>query len=118
MEFYEVFYLKIKEFLWNLYLEIVEVKELHLTARRGILSLLEKIGKDMLQLKNWHPLTLLNVDNKIYAKILAKHLEKCVQHFIHPSQTGFVKGRHLAENILKINEIIQTCEVQNRTDFW
>ena len=108
-DFYKMFYPKIKHFLLNLYLEVIETKELHLSARRGVLSLIEKIGKDMLRLKNWHPLTLLNVDNKIFAKILAKRLEKSFKYIIHYSQTGFIKGRYLAENILKINEIMQHC---------
>ena len=83
---------------------------MHLSAKRGILLLLEKIGKDMLVLKNWRPLTLLNTDNKIYAKILAMRLEKSTKYIIHHSQPGFSKGRHLAENIMKINEVMQHCE--------
>ena len=110
-DFYKVFYLKLKPFLLQLFEEIVHTKKFHLSARRGILSLLEKVGRDMIRLKNWRPLTLLNTDNKIYAKILAKRLSEGAQHIFHHSQTGFLKERHLAENILKINEIMHHCEV-------
>ena len=110
VEFYKVFYDKLKPFLHELYLEIVKAEELHLTAKRGILSLLEKVGKDAIFLNHWHPLTLLNMDNKIYPKILANRLEKCQKYIIHHSQTGFCKGRHLAENIIKILQVTEKCD--------
>ena len=87
--------------------QIIEEKSFHLTARRGILSLLEKPKKDVLRIKNWCPLTLLNIDNKIYTKVLANRLQSVFNTIIHPSQTGFVKGRHLADNILKIQEVME-----------
>ena len=107
LNFIKFFYPKIKNFLWQLCLEIAEQGEFHLSAKRGILSLLEKIGKDGLILDNWRPLTLLNTDNKIYSKILATRMAKTYKHIIDSSQTGFISGRQLAENIIKINEIIQ-----------
>ena len=108
--FYKIFYVKLKTFLHHLFLEIAETGCMHTTARQGILSLLEKIGKNPLNLASWCPLTLLNTDNKIYGKILANRLQQTFDKIIHHSQTGFVKGRHLAENILKINEVINYCD--------
>ena len=93
-----------------MFTEIVDEEELHLSAKRGILSLLEKINKNPIKLNNWRPLTLLNSDQKIYSKILALRLEKSTKHIIHHSQTGFAKGRHMAENIIKILEIVSVCD--------
>ena len=107
----KVFFPKLQDFLWNLYLEICEAGELHLTARRGIISLLEKLGKDGLFLKNWRPLSLLNADYKIFSKILANRLKHALPHVIHHSQTGFMQGRYMAEGIMKIQEIMQTCDL-------
>ena len=59
IDFYKVFYPKIREFLLKLFHEIVREGEFHLSAKRGILSLLEKVGKESLLLRNWHVLTLL-----------------------------------------------------------
>ena len=83
---------------------------MHVSTRRGILSLLKKLGKDSLFLKSWYPLTLLNTDNKIYGKILANRMNYVLQKIVHHSQTGFVKGRLAAENILKIMEVINYCK--------
>ena len=44
---------------------------LHLSARRGIINLILKKNRDPVYLKNWRPLTLLNTDYEIIAKIIA-----------------------------------------------
>ena len=109
-DFWKVFWVKVKFLYEEVIQESVMDGELHQMAREGVLSLLEKVGKDILNLKNWHPLTLLNVDNKIYSKALATRLQKTQQLLICEEQTGFVKGRHLATNIVKILGVIEKCE--------
>ena len=123
-DFYKVFFGKIKNILFDVYLESIEEGSLHLTTRRGIISLLEKLGKDPLDLNCWRPLSLLNTDNKIYAKILANHLQETLPDIIHPSQTGFIKNRYLADNLIKINEILYEYRIKDAPsliinfDFW
>ena len=112
-EFYKLFWPKIKEFYYQVILEVIEEDEFHLTARRGIISLLEKIGKSGLKLPEWRPLSLLNCDNKIYTKAIASRLQKLQKEYIHPSQTGF-KGRYMAEGVMKILEVIHRCETEGR----
>ena len=51
-----------------------------------------------------------NADNKVYGKILANRLAKTTDTIIHHSQTGFCKGRQLAENIMRINEVMHYCD--------
>ena len=60
--------------LLNAYNYAVNKGELHLSARRGVINLIPKKDKDGIFLKNWRPLTLLNVDYKILAKALALKL--------------------------------------------
>ena len=84
---------------------------MHLSARQGVISLLEKPAKEMIRIKNWRPLTLLNTDNKIYTKLLARQLQNVLWTIIHASQTGFRKNRQMSENIIKIMEVIETCEI-------
>ena len=110
IDFYKVFWGRLKTFLLDLYSEIVEDGEFHLSGKRSVLSLLEKTGRDPLYIKNWRPLSLLNSDNKIYGKMLANRQQVAMEEIIHSSQTGFMKGRLLAENILKLQEILQKCQ--------
>ena len=111
--FYKVFWLKICDLLLNVYNEAISKGEFHLTAKQSIISLLEKTDKNPLRLKSWHPLSLLNTDNKIYMKIFARRMQKASEHIIHPSQQGFIKGRYLAENIIKIQEIMEKCNKED-----
>ena len=93
----------------GLYQEVVQEGKLHLSAHRGIITLMEKVDKCILKLKSWRPLTLLNLDGKIYRKILANRMNKALNDKIHYSQTGFMKGRSLHENVMKIMEVINHC---------
>ena len=78
--------------------------ELCISQRRGIITLTPKDDGSLLELTNWRPITLLNVDFKIASKAIAKRFESILPFLIHSDQTGFVKGRYIGENIRLIND--------------
>uniref|UniRef100_A0A3P8RWR8 Reverse transcriptase domain-containing protein n=1 Tax=Amphiprion percula TaxID=161767 RepID=A0A3P8RWR8_AMPPE len=67
-----------------------------------VITLSHKKGKNPLQCGSYRPVSLINVDAKILAKILATRLEKFLPSLIHPDQVGFVKGRHSADNVRRL----------------
>ena len=71
-----------------------------------LLFLLPKPGKDPSQMSNYRPLSLLNCDYKILAKILALRLEKAVLSIIQPDQVGFIPGRLPLNNMCRVLQII------------
>ena len=77
-----------------------------MSQRNGIIPLLPKKDKDCLYIKNNRPISLLTVDYKIFAKLLANRLKKCIHKLIHPDQSGFLKGRNIGSNIRLILDII------------
>ena len=83
-----------------------ETGKLSISQRQGIISLIPKEKKDVEYLKNWRPVSLLNVDYKIATKTIATRLEKVLPHIIHPSQSGYIKGRYIGENIRQIVDIM------------
>ena len=83
---------------------------LNLSARRGCISLLPKKGKDTRYLKNWRPLTLLNIDYKILAKVLANRIKRVLNSIISENQYGFMEKRNIAVNIRKTMDIYDYCE--------
>ena len=54
-------------------------------------------------MKNWRPISLVNVDAKLVSKTLAKCLEKVLPELIHFNQNAFVKGRTIFDAIRTIN---------------
>ena len=71
-----------------------------ISQRQGIRALIPKNNKDTHYLKNWRPVTLLNVDYKIATKTIALRIEKVLPHLINPTQTGYVKGRFIGESMI------------------
>ena len=51
-------------------------------------------------MSNYRPITLLNTDYRLLAKILASRLGPLLGHAIGPSQTAFLPGRQIGDNIL------------------
>ncbi|GBG66019.1 hypothetical protein CBR_g54999 [Chara braunii] len=66
---------------------------------RGVITLLYKKG-DKQNVRNWRPISLLNVAYKILAKVLARRLAPILPALVGTDQGAFVKGRSIAENIL------------------
>ena len=58
-------------------------------------------------MKNWCPISLVNVDAKLASKTLAKRLEKVLPEVIHFNQNAFVKGRTSFDAIRTINDAIE-----------
>jgi hypothetical protein len=73
-EFYITHWEQIKDEFFLLVNDTFEKKELTPSQYKGVLTLLHKSGERE-DIRNWRPLTLLNSDYKIIAKILAERLK-------------------------------------------
>ena len=61
--------------------EALNSRSLGCSINRGIIKLIPKDG-DKTLLKNWRPITLLNVSYNFFAKILALRLETILPKFV------------------------------------
>jgi hypothetical protein len=66
------------------------------TLTEGTLSFLFKRG-DPREVRNYRPISLLQVDYKIYANILVQRIKLALDYFVSPEQLGFVPGRQIGE---------------------
>ena len=73
----------------------------------GVITLLPKKDKDLLDIKNYRPISLLTVDYKIIAKTMANRLKNCIDSVIHPDQSGFLKGRNIGNNVRLLLDVIE-----------
>lgn len=74
------------------------------SQRSALISLIFKKG-DRLQHKNWRPISLLNVDYKLCARVLAGRLLKVIHHVVAPDQTCGVPGRFIGENVALLRDL-------------
>ena len=84
-----------------------EFGELSNSQKQAIITLIEKKGKDKRMIRNWRPISLINVDAKIASKTLAKRLEKVLPEIIHSNQNAFVKGRSIFDAIRTIDDLME-----------
>lgn len=79
------------------------------------ITVLPKEGKDHTLPGNYRPISLLNTDIKILAKILANRLKPILLTVIHPDQTGFIMGREARDNSNRALQLIHWVESQGTT---
>ena len=86
--------------------------ELYNSQKQAVITLLEKKGKDKRLIKNWHPISLINVDAKIASKTLAKRLEPILPELIQCGQDAYVKGRSIFDAVRTIDDILDYTRPQ------
>lgn len=88
VEFYTFFWDIVKTPLLNMYKDCITNNEVMSTVKQGLISLTPKPNKDPLCLENWRPITLLNVDYKLFAFVYSRRLESNLGIIINEGQTG------------------------------
>ena len=106
-EFYKIFWKDIKTYLINSLNYSFQQSQLTEIQTQSIITLLPKHGKDPTFLENWRPISLLNIDYKIASKSIANRLKNVLESIISPSQTGFIKGRYIGENIRLLCQMLE-----------
>ena len=107
IEFYLVFWPDICDLVMNSFNFSLQNGTMSVSQRNGVITLLPKKDKDHLLIKNYRPITLLNVDYKILAKCLANRIKRVIYGLIHPDQSGFLKGRNIGNNVRLILDLIE-----------
>ncbi len=83
------------------------------SQRMSSITLLPKEGKDTSQIGNWRPITLTNCDLKIYTKLLANRVSRVLDKIIHPSQTAYIPGRSVHDNLRMFEFYRSYCQEHN-----
>lgn len=76
-------------------------------SMQAYITLVPKIDKDHTLCGNYRPISLTNLDLRIYSKIIANRLTPIIPRYIHLDQVGFVKGREARDNTLKTLTLLE-----------
>ena len=79
----------------------------------ALICLIFKNKGDRSDLKNWRPISLLNVDYKIIAKALTNRLQKIMPEIIQEEQTCGVKGRNIHDNLMILRDTVDYVNNEN-----
>ena len=108
-EFFKFFWSKLKYFILRCINYSYEKGELPQTLRTCVITCLPKQNKSREYLKNWRPISLLNVVYKIASASIANRL-KTVLNLIISDTHGFLDGRYIGESTRIIYDIMNYCE--------
>ena len=109
IEFYETFWDLISNPLVASFNESFAKGTMSPSQRQAVITLTEKKDQDRCDLKNWRPISLLNIDAKIASKVIA---ERILPGLIHHNQSGYIPGRNISENIRSILDIMDYTKVK------
>ena len=96
--------------LLNSWQHSVKIGKLSDGQRLSTITLLPKDGKDKLKIENWRPITLTNCDVKIFTKLLSKRVSSVLHKIIIPTQTAYIPGRQVADNLRLLEMYRSHCE--------
>ena len=101
-EFYQEFWLDIREVLFNSFIESIGRGDMTPSQRIGILTLIPKpkTPVELCYIKNWRPITLLNTDYKIFTHVIKNRLIKAIPCIISNVQSGFQAGKSSCDNLI------------------
>ena len=112
-EFFKFFFKDIGFYILQSLNEGFDSGELSVTQRQGVIVCIPKDNKPKMYLKNWRPISLLNITYKLGSSILANRIKQVLPNIINNCQKGFLKGRYIGENIRLIYDIMLHTEINN-----
>ena len=98
--------------LLNSYNDSFQKGSLSISQKRGTITLIPKGDINLMDLKNWRPISLLNIDYKLLSKVLVKRMERHLPKLIHTDQTGFISGRYIGQNIRLLSDIMDFSDTK------
>ena len=112
-EFFKFFWKDLGTFITRAINQSYKSNEFSEPNKLGVITCIPKHGKPKQFLKNWRPISLLNVIYKLASGSIAERMKTVLDKLINKDQTGFIKGRFIGENIRLVYDIMHFTEQNN-----
>lgn len=116
-EFYKVFKEKVSVILNEIFEEVFKKERVSPRMGLGLMKIIYKKKGDKTELKNFRPITMLNTDFKILAKVLANRLKNVMPNIIETNQAYGVKARDIADVTSSIRDIVGYIKEKGKTAY-
>lgn len=81
--------------------------ETPISWKQAIISVIPKTGKDRTDCSSYRPISVLNIDYRLFASIMAKRLENIIPQLIDTDQAGFIKNRQTQDNVRRALYLVE-----------
>ena len=71
---------------------------------------MKKKDKDKRLIKNWRPISLLNVDSKLISKPLGNRLQDVMPNLVSENQSAYVNNRFISKSGKLISDILEITD--------
>ena len=106
-EFYETFWQELKAPLLESIRHSYLIGKLTVSQNQAVIKLIEKKDRDKRFIKNWRPISLLNVDAKLISKALAERVKNVAPSLVSNNQIAYVNNRFIIEDERLISDILE-----------
>ena len=92
-------------------------KEFSVSQKQAIIKLNEEKGKNKRYIKNWRPISLLNVGYEIALKALSTKLKNDLPSLALSEQIAYIKDKYIGETGRWISDIIEVSDLLKMKGF-
>uniref|UniRef100_A0A3P9MWT0 Reverse transcriptase domain-containing protein n=1 Tax=Poecilia reticulata TaxID=8081 RepID=A0A3P9MWT0_POERE len=114
-EFYKLLRKPLINLLKNTLNWVLKEGETPRSWREAFIAVIPKEGKDQLDCANYRPVSVLNLDYRLFTAVMARRLEVILPDIIDLDQTGFIKKRQTTDDIRRTLLVMQKI-IKTRTE--
>ena len=113
-EFFKCFWKDLGPFLVKSINYGFKIGELSATQKEGIITCIPKGNKPRKYIKNWRPISLLNISYKVASGCIANRIKSFLPYLIGKDQAGFMSDRFTGDTIRQVYDILNLSLAQKK----